>query len=471
MSVCARVQAPLNREFVPAVLWNREYLRLAESTDSARDVVVVIARPDGEKWSYRTKLLPCGHALQQETEFYMDRLVKALLWIYGGSRIEIAGASEIAEMLAKQYTKQGERAFEVEILAEKMFGEPLTLMQSDFCAKAAAESTHSIGVYTENDARYAVGLDLGGTSIKYVTRCYDEIVQTRQLSWAPYEANDPQYHIDKINEAVELAVSALPKVESIGVSIAGLFYGDTPKISALFQSVGRADFERAVQPMFRKLSAKFGDVPVVLLNDGAAAALSGAQALHCGEVMGISLGTSMAGGSVDVEMCPSSAMNEFAFVPVDYSASALRDAWSNSLGCGVDYCSQQAVAKLALTKGLATEGMSHREALAVVHRKCREHDPLAIEVFRTIGVYVGYSIAHLCHFMPAKVVMLMGGVTSGFPGETILAEAQHVLRVEFPELFRNMKVQLADESMKSYGQAIAVSKISYQSNESCYEAS
>ena len=48
----------LDPGFVPAALWNREYLKAARETPTSRKVRIGVDRPEGTTWIYETTLLP-----------------------------------------------------------------------------------------------------------------------------------------------------------------------------------------------------------------------------------------------------------------------------------------------------------------------------------------------------------------------------------------------------------------------------
>ena len=56
-------------------------------------------------------------------------------------------------------------------------------------------------------------------------------------------------------------------------------------------------------------------------------------------------------------------------------------------------------------------------------------------------------------------VLILGRVTSGEGGELILEEAERVLRSEFPEIAKGMKIRTPDEKQKRHGQAVAAASL------------
>ena len=151
--------------------------------------------------------------------------------------------------------------------------------------------------------------------------------------------------------------------------------------------------------------------------------------------MGIAMGTSEAAGYVDKDGNITGWLNELAFVPVDFNKGAMVDEWSGDYGCGVKYFSQDAVIKLAPKAGIELEeSLSPAEKLKVVQGLMENGDQRAADIYETIGVYFGYTIAYYSMFYDIKHVLIMGRVTSGKGGTIILDKANEVINAEFPDL-------------------------------------
>ena len=86
-------------------------------------------------------------------------------------------------------------------------------------------------------------------------------------------------------------------------------------------------------------------------------------------------------------------------------------------------------------------------------------DARARRIFETIGVYLGYGVAHYADLYDTRHVLIMGRVTSGDGGSIILSKAQEVLKKEFPELEEKVKLHLPDESSRRVGQAVAAASL------------
>ena len=83
----------------------------------------------------------------------------------------------------------------------------------------------------------------------------------------------------------------------------------------------------------------------------------------------------------------------------------------------------------------------------------------AVQIWQSIGVYLGYSLAHYAEFYDLKHVLILGRVTSGSGGQLILDGAHAVLAAEFPELAGRVHIQLPDEKSRRVGQSIAAASL------------
>ena len=146
-------------------------------------------------------------------------------------------------------------------------------------------------------------------------------------------------------------------------------------------------------------------------------------------------------------------------MPVDGSASAPRDEWSGDFGCGVNYFSQQGVARLAAAAGLKFPAdMPLPRVLAEVQSMAEAGNEAALDIFRSIGTAFGYTVAGFREFYPViGTVVVMGRVTSGVGGDIIVREANRILADVFPELETNVAVP--DDSLRRHGQAVAAATL------------
>jgi predicted NBD/HSP70 family sugar kinase len=156
-------------------------------------------------------------------------------------------------------------------------------------------------------------------------------------------------------------------------------------------------------------------------------------------------------------------LNELAFAPVDYNPMAPIDEWSGDAGLGVQYFSQQAVGRLIPDAGIVIDDIPIDDLpnrLCRVQELAAEGNESALSIYRTIGTYLGYTLAHYADFYkPLNCVEVLGRVTTGYGGKLILEKAREVLDHEFPELAQNLSFYEPSEREKRHGQAAAAAHL------------
>jgi len=462
MSSALTIEVPTRPEldpgFVPAFLWNRAYEARVSADRAARRLRLAVSRPDGPTFPHETRVLSPGGEHDALNERYVERLVKALLWMRGGSRIDVGGAPELAAALARAYRPAGARAFDDSIIGRKLFGEPLEVTAREQ-GEVPETSASAIALGGHLDG-CRIGFDLGGSDRKGAALVDGEVVYSEEIPWSPYFEKDPEYHYRGIQDTLERAAAKLPRVDAIGGSAAGIYVGNEVRVASLFRGVPDDVFDRSVRRLFFRLRDAWGGVPFEVVNDGEVTALAGSMSLGDGALLGISMGTSLAAGYCDPDGRITAGINELAFVPVDYRDDAPADEWSGDLGCGVQYFSQQGVARLAPAAGIELPAeLPFAERLVAVQELMAAGDERAVRLFRTIGVCFGWSIAHYASFYELRNLLVLGRVTSGQGGEVILETAEALLRDELPELAERITLRTPSEKDKRHGQAIAAASL------------
>lgn len=389
---------------------------------------------------------------------FIERIVKSLLWVAGGYKIIIAGSYIVGDKIKEAYTYGGLREFDVRFM-ERVYEQKFEVI---ICSLADAprdkSSASPIGRHLDG---CRIGFDAGGSDRKVSAVIDGESVYSEEVVWFPKTNSDPEYHYEGIKNAMKTAASHMPRVDAIGVSSAGVYIDNRIMVASLFLKVSDEDFNKKVKNMYLDVAKEIGDnIPIEVANDGDVTALAGAMDLQDNAVLGIAMGTSEAGGYVDINGNITGWLNELAFVPVDFSKDAMVDEWSGDYGCGVKYFSQDAVIKLAPAAGIELdENLSPAEKLKVVQGLMKDGDERAAAIYDTIGAYFGYAIAYHAEFYEIKHVLIMGRVTSGEGGVIILDRAQEVLSTEFPELGKCIKFHIPDENSRRVGQSVAAASL------------
>jgi len=458
LEVEVRHRPVLDPGFVPAVLWERAYAARVAADPRSTPVVLCVRRRDGTVFREDTAVLPHQGADVTLNLTHVERMVKTLLWMKGGSEILVAGHPALAEALAAIYSAAGPRAFDCDVVGRRIYGEAM-VVRSIAAEEAPAPRVAAVPLGRNLDG-CRIGFDLGGSDRKSAAVIDGRVVHAEEVEWSPYFESDPGYHFSGIMDSLERAAAHLPRVDAIGGSAAGVYVDNQPRVASLFRGISEADFDAHIRPLFARLRRAWGDVPFEVVNDGEVTALAASMSLDANRLLGISMGTSLASGYCDADGRITSRLNELAFAPVDYREGAPIDEWSGDAGCGVQYFSQQAVARLALAAGIdLPEEMPFADRLKAVQALMAAGDARARAIYQTIGAYLGYSIAWYAHWYDISHLLVLGRVTSGEGGGVIVEAARSVLADEFPELEGRIAISTPDEQFKRHGQAIAAASL------------
>ncbi len=453
-----RVRPELDPGFVPAVLWNRAYARKVAECAAPVAVAIALVRPDETSTVFNTRILEESSENQALSLRYLERVLKFLLWQRGGNQVLIAGCDSLTEKLAAIYSESGERAFDYEFFGKKCYLSPFEIRSCSFDEiPDTKEGTVRLG---RNLGGCRIGFDLGGSDRKCAAVIDGKAVFTEEVEWDPYFQTDLEYHIEGINDSLRRAAECLPRIDAIGGSAAGVIVNSEVRVSSLFRGISESEFETRARRIFYHLKESWENVPFDVVNDGEVTALAGSMSMGENGVLGLAMGTSQAVGYVTPEGNITQMLNELAFAPLDYSENAPVDEWSGDQGTGALYFSQQAVARLAPLAGLDyPDEMPFPERLVEVQKRMAEGDERAIKIYKTIGVYFGYGIAHYADFYEIRKVLLLGRVTSGRGGSEIIETARETLAVEFPELADRIEIKVPGEKEKRHGQAVAAASL------------
>ena len=449
LEIDVRNKPELDPEFLPIQRFNEAFLAGAK-----KPIGIAVERSGGQMAAVETFIY--GTAEMEEADrYYIERLVKTLLWMKGGFRVYIRGDEEMAAYLRSVYCEDGQQFFDYDYMAH-VFEHPFEIVTVDRLPEAKDEPK-AIGGHTKG---CRIGFDAGGSDRKVSAVIDGEPVYSEEVVWFPKINSDPDYHYNGIVTAFKSAAEHLPRVDAVGISSAGVYIDNRTMNASLFLKVPQDLFDQKVKDIYiRAVHDTFGDIPCSVVNDGDVTALAGALSLGRNNMLGIAMGTSEAAGYVDREGRITGWLNELAFVPVDANPDAMRDEWSGDIGCGVKYFSQDGVIKLAPRAGIELdESLSPAEKLKVVQKLMEADDPRAAAVFRSLGCYLAHTLYYYNTLYGCENLLLLGRVMSGKGGDVLLESCREVLKDEYPALAETLSINLPDEKFRRVGQsAVAAS--------------
>jgi len=197
------------------------------------------------------------------------------------------------------------------------------------------------------------------------------------------------------------------------------------------------------------LQDRFG-VPVLLENDANAAAVGetwlgaakGARNVIC-----ITLGTGVGGGIIIDRKLYRGAhgiAGELGHTTLDPFNGP--ECKCGNRGCLEMFASATAIVRMTL-ESLSSYPDSilrdQRLTAAKVFEAGKQGDPLALQIFRTVGAYLGVGIANLINAIGPEVVVIGGGVANGWSLFEASMRAQ-VLKRAFPSLTQLVAIKPAE---------------------------
>jgi len=459
LRVTPKFVPPLDPGYRPAVLGDRNFEAAARKTRKAVKLSFALEGAAGSVTRFETLALPPGHPQAGENLAYAERVLKFLLWSRGGWKVSVAGPKEVAKHLETVYGPGGARVFDAEFMA-KVYEKPAFVVKH--CTPAALPKEKDTATPVGGHLKGCrIGFDAGGSDRKVAAVIDGKEVFATETVWQPKTNSDPQYHFDGIDDSIRQAAAHLPRIDAIGVSSAGIIINNRCMAALLFKSVSPADFDQRIKSIYLDVARKWGNVPIEAANDGDVTALAGAMSLKAKQVLGIAMGTSQAGGYVDKRGYITGWLNELAFAPVDYSETAPRDVeWSQDVGVGGAYFSQDAVIRLAAKLNFPFEpNATPGEKLKAVQQAFEKGDERLAAIFESIGVYMGYGVLQYARYYRIQHVLLLGRVTSGRGGDILLQTARKVMKGEDPKAARAIRLHVPDEATRRVGQAIAAASL------------
>lgn len=448
------IPPPLDENFRPAILANQKFRNDLKSQGTR--LILGLERSGGEFSRYETSVLPDDHPNADANFQYIERIVKFLLWQRGAHTLYVGGSVKIAEYLRKTYAANGVRSFDFRFMGEQVNEKEFSVMSCSITEMPAAREIGKLLGRNLNGNR--IGFDLGASDRK-VSAVVDGIpIYSEEVIWEPRKHKNPEYHYREVMEALKTAASKMTHVDAIGGSSAGIYIDNRPMVASIFRGIPPEKFGE-IKTMFLRIAEEMG-VPLEVINDGDVTALAGSMSIDDNAVLGVALGSSEAAGYVNDQGHIMGWLNELAFVPVDYSPLAPDEEWSGDKGCGANYFSQQCVFRLAPKAGIEIpDGITDAKKLKFVQEKLEAGHEGALKIWQTMGIYLGYGIAHYADFYDIKHVLILGRCTSGRGGDLLLEGMKQVFNAEFPELAKKIELHLPDEKIRRVGQSVAAASL------------
>lgn len=446
------INLKLDPNFKPAILYHQQFKQEVLVSKNYEKVTIIAERENGLSEAHDTVVFNALENRWDDNVFYLERLIKTLLWTYGAHKIIFIGPRDLYEKMHEIFTS-GARHFDAKFMA-RIYDKPLEIVYAKE-KPIIKQGAQAIGKHLKGNR---IGFDAGGSDMKISAVIDGQAVYSEEIVWLPKLNSDPMYHKQHIRAAILKAVDYLGHVDALGVSSAGVYMNNEAKVASLFIQVPDDLFEKHIKNIYIDIANEL-NVPLSVANDGDVTALAGSMSLGYHKLLGIAMGTSEAVGYINKDGHIAGWINELAFVPVDFQTDGPLDEWSGDIGVGCKYFSQDAVIRLAEKAGiLFPEQLSLAEKLKQV-QNLPSNSQVYQDIYETIGTYLGFGLAYYAEFYDIEHVLLLGRVMSGQGGQMIVKQAKHTLNTYFNNLSERISLHLPDEKARRVGQSIAAASL------------
>ncbi|HCR48354.1 MAG TPA: ROK family protein [Rhodothermales bacterium] len=298
---------------------------------------------------------------------------------------------------------------------------------------------------------YVVGVDLGGTNIKFgLVSAGEGIVYQTSLPTGAEEG--PQYVIAQICKGIQLLLDAVPEesqIEAVGIGAPGAVSWDRTTVTAPpnfpgWDNLNLADAIRGGLEM---------DLPVVVENDANAAGLGsafyGAGRPFDSFIM-VTLGTGVGGAIIyqnEIFRGATGGAGELGHISVDYEGPLDRAGVAGAAEAylGQRFLSRHARYQLLNRKDSVIHEMADEDLLNItpkmLHEAALAGDAGAQEVLAWAGHKLGVMLGSAINLLDIRKVIVGGGVSAA--GDYILGPARDtMLRFVMPGLRDGVEIIL-----------------------------
>jgi len=163
-------------------------------------LVIGLERDHGYLSRFETEVFPEAHPQVDANLYYVERLLKFLLWQRGGYKVYVGGPPSIAEYLEKCYSPGGERKFDYHFMGEQVYEQTFTVIG---CLPGevplANEAGKALGRHLDG---CRIGFDLGASDRKVSAVVNGQVIFSEEVIWEPRKHADPAYHYGEIMAAL-----------------------------------------------------------------------------------------------------------------------------------------------------------------------------------------------------------------------------------------------------------------------------
>lgn len=268
--------------------------------------------------------------------------------------------------------------------------------------------------------KYIIGIDVGGTSIKFGLIKQNKILSEFSLPTFAFE--NSRKVLEQVESGLERILQRIKANEIEGIGIG--FPGKVDVNKGIV--ISAPNFNNWKNVPVRKKLLKFG-FPVFIDNDANCAALGElifGRGKNLENFIMVTLGTGVGGGIIINKKLfrgESGGAGEIGHITIDYSGPYCK---CGKRGCveayaGNNYIKQRTIHKLheypdSLILQLVEHNLDNIEP-KIINEASRKGDELAIKILKETGYYIGIGLANIANTLDIKHFIIGGGISNAGP--------------------------------------------------------
>ena len=126
---------PLDPGFLPLNLFNDAFL-----SDAKEPFDIAVERSAGQMAVHKTFIHGTAEMFEADV-YYVERIVKTLLWMKGGFKVYLAGNEAVCSAIGKLYSDGGQQDFDFHFMSD-VFEHPFEVIRVDAVPEAKDSPKH-----------------------------------------------------------------------------------------------------------------------------------------------------------------------------------------------------------------------------------------------------------------------------------------------------------------------------------------
>lgn len=183
-----KIISELDQDFRPPVLANKAFIEAVNKIKNPVKIRISLERTQGQTSSFDTVVFNDDENQFNENCYYLERLIKSLLWIKGGWKITFGGPQSLGSYIKDVFSKTGSRQFDVKFMSRIYEKEFLVEIKNIKDVPQTIETSKPLGRHLDG---CRIGFDAGGSDRKVSAVVDGYVIYSEEVVWSPKLHSDP----------------------------------------------------------------------------------------------------------------------------------------------------------------------------------------------------------------------------------------------------------------------------------------